>query len=465
MRRKLYRPSAFQWLGEMRSFLLLWSSQAVSSLGSAMTSYALVIWVYRQQGTATSVALLSFFTYLPSILFCFIAGTLADGWNKKRVMLVCDLMAALGAAVVWALYGAGGLRVWHLYAVNLLISFMNAFQNPAAYVAVSLLTPKAHYARASGLQAFSGALVSVLTPALAATVLAFGGLTTVLTLDLASFAAAFFVLLFCVRLPGMEGREGGETNKNAEGSVKESFGKSCAAGLRFLREHTALLKIILFFALINLLAYMTGFGILPAMVLARTGGNQAALGAVSSAMGLGTLAGSVLATLTNPSKRKTRVIFAGCGLSFLLCDLLWGLGRQPWIWVCGAFAGSLPLPFLNVNLSTIMRTRVPLPMQGRVFATRDTLQYCTIPLGLFLGGFLADNLLEPLMAAASPLSDALAVLVGRGHGSGMAVLFLITGITGASVNAWALRHPAFRTLDGDAESASREAPINSIPVE
>ena len=429
-----------RFLRETRSFLLLWSSQALSSLGSAMTSFALIIWVYQQEGTATSVALLSFFTYLPSILFCFVAGTLADGWNKKRIMLVCDAAAAAGTVAVWALHGAGALRVWHLYAVNLLISFMNAFQGPASYVAVSLLTPKAHYARACGLQTFSGALVSVLTPALAAAVLAFGGLETVLTLDLATFAAAFLVLLFCIRLPG---------ESKAESKVKESFWKSCTAGLRFLREHASLLHMILFFALINLLAYMTGFGILPAMVLARTGDNQAALGAVSSAMGLGSLAGSVLATLGKPSKRRARVIFACCGVSFLCCDVVWALGRVPWIWVCGAFAGSLPLPFLNVNLTTIMRTRVPLPMQGRVFSARDTLQYCTIPVGLFLGGFLADNLFEPFMAAPSPLRDALATLVGSGRGSGMAVIFLLTGIIGVTVNLWALHQPSFRELDAE----------------
>jgi len=67
-------------LFELRSFLILWSSQSVSSLGTAMTNFALIIWVYRQQGTALSITLLSVCSYLPSILFCFAAGTLADTW-------------------------------------------------------------------------------------------------------------------------------------------------------------------------------------------------------------------------------------------------------------------------------------------------------------------------------------------------------------------------------------------------
>ncbi len=60
---------------ELRSFLILWGSQAVSSFGTAMTNFALIIWAYKQQGTVSSITLLSVCSYLPSILFCFLAGT------------------------------------------------------------------------------------------------------------------------------------------------------------------------------------------------------------------------------------------------------------------------------------------------------------------------------------------------------------------------------------------------------
>ena len=71
------------FLRDMRRYLILWFGQAVSTLGSSMVSFALIIWVYQHEGTATSVALLSFFTYLPSILFSFVAGSVADKWDKK----------------------------------------------------------------------------------------------------------------------------------------------------------------------------------------------------------------------------------------------------------------------------------------------------------------------------------------------------------------------------------------------
>ncbi len=422
----------------MRSFLILWSSQAISSFGSAMTSFALIIWAYRQQGTASSITWLAVCSYLPSILFCFAAGALADRWNKKKIMLVCDFAAALGTLTVLLLFGTSSLRIWHLYAVNIILSFMNAFQSPAAAVAVTLIAPKEQYVRVSGMQAFSNSLSTILTPALATAILAFGGMETVFAVDLITFAVAFTALLFFIKIPEV----------HADGcEEKEPFLKGCRAGLNFLREHMPIWKMILFFSFINLLASMAGNGIMPAMILARTGDNQITLGMVSSAIGIGTLAGSILITAAKPAKSRTRVIFLSCGISFLLCDVLWGIGRDATIWVFAAFAGNLPLPFLNANLTAIMRTKVPVEMQGRVFSTRDTFQYITIPVGLFLGGFLADRVFEPFMLNASAVQQTLSKLVGTGKGSGMAVIFLITGIVGFFASVCSLRNPVYKELD------------------
>lgn len=426
------------WIHSMRDFLILWGSQMISSLGSSMTSFALIIWVYQQKGTAISISLLSFFTYLPSILFCFIAGTLADRWNKKHIMLTSDLVAAMGTVLVLTLYSTGKLHTWHLYFVNFLISFMNAFQSPAVYVATSLLVPKEHYVRAGGLHAFSNSLVSILTPALATSVLAFGGLKTVLIVDISTFAVAFLTLLFFVKLP--------EAAHQIE-LVKQSFFQNCLDGVRFLRKRRGLLHLIAFFSFINLIAYMTGFNLMPALILARTGSNQVALGLISTALGIGTLVGSILVTVFKPPKNRVQVVLISCAVSFAICNLIWAIGRSVPIWIFAAFAGNLPLPFLNANLMAIMRASVPIEMQGRVFSTRDTLQYSTIPLGLFLGGFLADHVFEPFMQIPSPIQKFLSLLVGSDKGSGMAVMFLITGIVGSLSSLLCIKDPAYKDLE------------------
>lgn len=422
----------------LRSFLILWFGQSISTLGSSMSGYALVIWAYEQKGTASSIAWLTACSYLPSVLFCFIAGTLADKWDKKKVMLTSDFVAALGTLTVLCLYSTDNLQIWHLYIINTLISLMNAFQNPASYVAVSLIAPKEQYTRVSGLQAFSNSLINIISPALATALLSFSGLKMILVLDLLTFGIAFSTLLFFIHIPPV-------SSDNSE--RKESFLKSCLDGLNFLKEHRALLQIILFFAFINLLAYLTGFGILPALILARTGDNQSILGMVSSSIGIGTLVGSVIVTAAKPAKRKTHVIFISLAVSFLLANILWAVGQNAWIWVFAAFAGNLPLPFLGANMTTIMRTKVPTQMQGRVFSTRDTLQFFTRPLGLFLSGILADKVFEPFMQSASPFQRFLSAIVGTGKGSGIAVMFLITGVTGVISSLISLGNPVYKELD------------------
>ena len=99
---------------EMKTFLLLWSTQSFSGLGSAMTSYALVIWSYSQRGSALMTALLMVSSYAPYVLLSIFAGALSDRWNKKRTMLVCDSMAALTTVAMLILLQNDLLQIWHL---------------------------------------------------------------------------------------------------------------------------------------------------------------------------------------------------------------------------------------------------------------------------------------------------------------------------------------------------------------
>lgn len=425
-----------KWFMEMRNFLFLWFGQTFSQLGSRMTSLALVIFSFTREGTAMSVALLSLSAYLPEILFTYLGGSVADRWNRKTLMLMSDLTAALGTLVILILYRMNALTTWHVYGVNLVVGMMNAFQAPAANAALSQIIPPKHYARASAMQSFSNALNTLAAPALAAAVVGFGGLEWVLAIDLTTFAISSLLLLFAVQIPLLAPMQA----QTARGGTREGF--------RFLRhERPALLRLILFFAVVNLLASMSGNGLMPALVLARTGGDELAMGTVSSCIGLGALLGSVLTTLLPRPKKPLRVVFVCTAVSFLLCDLLWGLGRNVFIWAFAAAAGNFPLPMLNANLSTVIRMQIPPDRQGRVFAAQGTLQFCMIPLGYLLGGWLCDRVMEPLMRSGSAWARFFSTLVGTGAGSGIAVLFLLTGLIGGLISLNEIRQPVYTQLE------------------
>ena len=85
---------------KLKPYLMLWSTQAFSALGSGMTSYALILWLYLRSGSAVKTALLSVSSYTPYVIMSIFAGSLSDRWNKKRTMLVCDLLAALSTVIV-----------------------------------------------------------------------------------------------------------------------------------------------------------------------------------------------------------------------------------------------------------------------------------------------------------------------------------------------------------------------------
>jgi MFS family permease len=123
---------------EIKTFLALWLTQSFSALGSAMTNFALVIWLYGRTGSALTTALLTVCSYAPYVLVSIFAGAVTDRLNKKRVLLVCDALAAVCTVCVWILLRTEQLEAWHLYALNALNGLMNTVQSPAADVAVTL---------------------------------------------------------------------------------------------------------------------------------------------------------------------------------------------------------------------------------------------------------------------------------------------------------------------------------------
>ncbi|MBR6764476.1 MAG: MFS transporter [Clostridia bacterium] len=408
----------------LRPFLILWSTQAVSALGTAMTNYALVVWIYRSNGTASSVAALTLCSFLPTILFRFLAGAIADRMDKKCIMLVCDLAAACGSAITLGLLVLSRLAIWHLYVIQFLLSFMNAFQVPAAYVATSLLVPREAYAKTEGLQSASNAIISILAPVLGSMVFAFGGLELVLTLDLFSFGIAFFPLLLLIRIPKSES----EIQEK-----KEPFLQACLSGVGYLRKQPVLLRLILFFTLINFLAKIGENGMVSVLVLAKSGGNQSVLGMAQSCMAIGLLFGSLLAAWSKPPKRPLSSIYFTCGLLFL-GNLTLSLSNLPLVWCLSAFFAYSLAAWMNILLGAFMRTHVPLSLQGRVFSARDTLQNIFIPLGIFLGGLLADGVFDPIMTGTSGLVRALSRVFGGSEGAGISLQFFLVGLLGSGIS-------------------------------
>ena len=405
------------FFSDCKHLLILWSTQSLSQLGSAMTGFALVLWSYSQYGSALTTALLTVCSYAPYVVMSIFAGALSDRWDKKRTMLLCDGLAALGTVAVLGLWLTGGLRMGHLYLINALNGLMNTVQQPASDVAVSLLTPREHYQRVGGLRAFSNSLVSLLSPICASALYGLFGLGAVIWFDLGTFSLAALCLLLLIPIP--------QPRQQAEAS--ESILKSAKSGLRYLGKNRGVLDLILFLAVINLTASMFNAA-LPALLIPK--GGEKALGIVQTCTGLASLAGGLLAAALPAPKSRVRVVCDSLLFSMSTENFLLALGGSLTVWCVGGVLGWIFIPIMNANLDVLLRSHIPVELQGRVYAARNTLQFFTIPVGYLLGGVLVDRVFEPSMAVREP-GSLLCQLFGSGKGAGAALFFLVIGVFGA----------------------------------
>lgn len=406
---------------ELKPFFILWITQSFSALGSAMTNFALVIWLYQKSGSALTTAMLTVCSYAPYVLLSIFAGAVSDKWDKKKIMLICDSFAAVCTVCVLILLRTGCLAGWHLYVLNAINGLMNTIQQPASDVAVTLLTPKKYYQKTSGMRSFSNSLVTILTPVLATSAAALFGVEAVILFDLFTFATAFLSLLLWIQVPKAEEQDAPE----------ESLLQAAKGGLSYLKANKGILWLILFLSAINLIASIYDAA-LPAMILSRENGGETVLGVVNACAGLATLAGSVFVTFSPAPKNRVKVICNTLLFSMSTENFLLAFGKLPPVWCVGAFLGWFFIPLMNANMDVVFRTKIPAQMQGRVYSARNALQFFTIPVGYFLGGFLVDQVFEPFMAGVSA-DTVFARLFGTGKGSGAAFLFLVIGFAGVAV--------------------------------
>lgn len=421
-----------------KEFLLLWFSQSISQLGSSMTAFALTLWIYEKTHLAMSVSLLAFFRFTSFILMGIIAGKFVDKHSKKSIMLISDSIAAIGTLWVLILFSYGRLDIGVIYIANIIVGASTAFQNPAAFVAVGKLVEKDRLAKASGLNSFSNYAIMIMSPILGAALYGFSSLTFVLVLDLICFLFAFIVLAFFINIP-----------ENNVSELKISKKVGITDGFRFLFKQKGLLLVVLTIAIVNFFSRITYENILSPMILARGGNQTWQVGVVNSLIGMGGIVGGIIVSLKNGFKRNAATVYIAGAISFLIGDLTMAFGRNAFWWSIAGIAADLPGPFMIAGLNMLIYKRTPEELQGRVFAAKGTLESSIIPAGLLLGGFLADYVFEPFMISSSGMAAFLHILVGEGHGSGMAAMFLITGLSGFLICIWAYRNKHIKALDNN----------------
>ncbi|MBR6643761.1 MAG: MFS transporter [Lachnospiraceae bacterium] len=403
----------------LKDFYILWSTQSISQLGSSITAFALTLWLYEKTGSSLSTAALTICSYAPYVLMSIFAGALTDRFDKKKTMLVCDVFAVFCTIIVFLLYRSDCLMIWHLYALNAVSGLMNTIQQPASEVAMTLIIPEEDYQKTSGLRSLSRSLISILNPLIATALYSFIGLNGVIAVDIGSFAVAFVALWFFINIP------------ESSSDRKESVLVLAKEGIGFLKENPMIMTLILFMSGVNLIASAFD-ATLPGYVLPNPKGGQTVLGIVTSCSGIAMIFGSMIVSVLPKPKDRVKIVYLTMLFSLGSENFLLAFSREPVLWYLGQIIGWILVPVMSANLDVILRSSIPVELQGRVYACRNTLHFFTIPIGLFLGGFMVDNVCEPFMAGYGNTA-ILNTLFGTGKGSGAALMMFLLGLSGSLI--------------------------------
>jgi MFS transporter, DHA3 family, macrolide efflux protein len=192
--------AAFSFPGR-RGFLLIWAAQMISLLGSGLTSFALGVWIYQRTDSVLLLGINMFAFALPQVALSPLAGVLVDRWDRHVAMIVSDVGAGLAAAAIGLLYFGGRLAPWNVYFCTAVMSGFVTLQWPAWSAATTLLVPREHLGRASGMVQSVDAAATLAARAIAGALYARVGVGALVLADVASYCAAVLVMALLVRVP------------------------------------------------------------------------------------------------------------------------------------------------------------------------------------------------------------------------------------------------------------------------
>jgi MFS family permease len=401
------RPSADFWK--------FWAGQTISNLGSSFTEFALPLLIFNLTGSALNLAISSATTFLPYLLFGLPIGAWVDRMDRKRLMIVTDLLRALLLVSIPLQAALGMLSVWWIYIAGFLISTLTIGFNSAEFAAIPSLVNHGDAASEDALVAANGRIqasysaATVVGPLLAGLLVAFVSLPVLLVIDAFSFILSA-VSLVLIR-----------QSFNAAGPARtnSSIWQDVVEGLHYVLGHPVLRNISLMMALVNFVG-STVYAQLVLFAKDRLQATDTQVGFLYSAGSLGVV---LLSLAAGPLRKRWSFSTVALGALALEGLLIVGMALTPWYWVAlpiWMLAAGLGILF-NINTGSLRQAIVPNHLLGRVISIAGVLAWSAIPLGTLLGGLAITwtgdvalvyavigvlTVIIPLLFALTPLGHA-----------------------------------------------------------
>ncbi len=415
-----------------RDFRLLAIGRFIATLGEQMVSFAIGWHLYELTHSTLALGLVGLVQVLPVVLLSLPAGHVADRYERRRVMLIFQMLLALSSLGLALLSYTHGTLVL-IYACLLLIGIGRAFMNPASSALVSQTVPVSVFTNAATWNSSSWQLASVLGPALGGAIIAWRQSATLVYVLNVSAGLIAFVLVWMIR------------SRQAKRVRETTTFKSLAAGVGFVWRT----KIILAAITLDMFAVLLGgaTALLPAfakdILLVDAGG----LGLLRAAPSVGAVLMAVLLAHLPPFKHAGRtLLFAVAG--FGIATIVFGLSTS---FVLSLLMLGLLGAFDNISVvirGTLLLVRTPDEMRGRISAVNSVFLGASNELGEFESGTAASL----LGTWFGPMVGTVLAVVGGGIGT------LI--VVAAAAFIW----PELRQLGSLNDSKSTDQTGEPIPL-
>lgn len=420
----------------LRTFFIIWFGQLISLIGSQLTGFALGVWVYDETRSVMWIALTQIALQAPHVILAPLAGVLADRWNRRTAMIVSDLGAGLAVLAAATLYLTGSLEPWMVIPINLLLSAFATLMWPAFSASMTVLVPKEHYGRASGFVQLGEAIPQIAGPALAGALYVGIHLGNMALIDSATYLISVLLLLAFVRIPRPQ-----ETEAGREG--KGDIWREMRFGWDYIIQRRGLLALLTFFLLLN---FVTGVMSPLFTPLILDNWEADTLGYVTTVMGVGMLAGTLVMSAWGGGKRKVYTLLGSGALASFFLSLIGLRISIPLMAVCG-FGFMFFIPLLDGASQAIWQAKVHADVQGRVFAVRRAIAWSAQVVAPLLAAPLVDHVFKPGMSEGGWLAALLGSIVGVGENHAVGVLISALGLVALAICILSLMNPHIRNVE------------------
>ncbi|MDR0879127.1 MAG: MFS transporter [Clostridioides sp.] len=362
------------------NYLLLWQGNAVSIFGEALYNVALGLWIYDKTGSAAIMGTIIAVAKLPIIILGPFGGVLADRLDRKKLIVLGDLLRGIGMLVVAALGLFGDLEVWMVMCLGILLSICATFFNPSMQSILPDIVSKEKLVKASSKFQIGTQGANIIGNAIGGLIyIKFGFLALVFANGVSYVISAFTECFIKV-----------QKNIDLMGEVKKnSFFEEFKDGVKYVMDNKALSRIILFALSVNFFSGMTMTSLNPFFILSPHLGREA-YGLMSAFMSGGMLIGGLLLSVVTIKDSNKYKVFIFSTFTFE-ASLIIGALIERKIPIFGFFMfGSIFLMAVNTILNTSTLMAVPENMRGKVMSVVSAVAMAMSPLGNALGGVLSD---------------------------------------------------------------------------